>query len=55
MSEVKVGYVPINENPCALCCLNLVCTKDGFCKCDEYWKEHPEDMHNSDSEVYFFV
>jgi hypothetical protein len=53
-AELKVGYVPINEDPCSKCCLsNLGCPMEGFCKCDQYWHDHPEDPRNEDSEVYF--
>ena len=53
MIKMKIGYVPINGNPCQLCCLSNVCPQEGFCKCDQYWKENPEDHHAEDSEVYF--
>ena len=53
MSKLKVGYVPINGNPCALCCLQNVCPREGFCKCDEYWAQNRDDERNEDSEVYF--
>lgn len=53
MSKLKVGYVPINGNPCKLCCLKDVCSMEGFCKCDEYWANNRDDVHNEDSEVYF--
>lgn len=51
--KLKVGYVPVGESPCPLCCLKDYCPMEGFCKCDEYWANHRDDKHNEDSEVYF--
>ena len=53
MSKFKIGYVPINGDPCNLCCLQNVCPREGYCKCDEYWSNNKDDVRNEDSEVYF--
>lgn len=50
---MEVGYVELNGDPCAKCCISFACPKEDKCMCDVYWETHPEDKHNEDSEVYF--